>query len=136
MALTASLLDFILSLLGNRAAADDYLNDPEAALESAGLGGMTCQDLDAVRPVVLDVAMVNQEGSFDRDYNTGGNGVSYGDSSNSAGGSPQPRWPPSWRSPSAQPAGISKRCRPPASRCTPSRVAAAAGGWSAAPAPI
>ena len=87
MALTASLLDFILSLLGNRAAADEYLNDPEAALENAGLGGMTCEDLDAVRPVVLDVAMVNQEGSFDRDYNTGGNSVSYGDSSNSAGGS-------------------------------------------------
>ena len=69
MAITQSLLDFILNLLRDPEAAQAYHANPEAALASAGHSDLSCADVDAVRPVVLDYASV----SMDREYNTGGN---------------------------------------------------------------
>ena len=69
MAITQSLLDFILNLLRDPEAAEAYNANPQAALASAGHGDLSCADVDAVRPVVLDYASV----SMDREYNTGGN---------------------------------------------------------------
>ena len=76
MAVTQSLLDFILNLLRDPQAAAAYNANPDAALSSAGHANLSCADVDAVLPVVLDYAPV----SMDREYNTGGNSSTGGDS--------------------------------------------------------
>ncbi|MFH5824303.1 IniB N-terminal domain-containing protein [Georgenia sp. AZ-5] len=63
------LLEFIMNLLQDPKAAEDFRDDPHGTLEAAGLGGICGADVDAVMPVVLDRSPI----SFDRDYETGGN---------------------------------------------------------------
>ncbi|MET0932566.1 MAG: IniB N-terminal domain-containing protein, partial [Mycetocola sp.] len=72
MPITTVLLEFLLSLLRDPAAAAEFRADPEAALESAGLSNVTSEDVDACMPVVLDYAPV----IGDREYNAGGNQTS------------------------------------------------------------
>ncbi|MCU1635707.1 MAG: hypothetical protein JWQ68_946 [Cryobacterium sp.] len=76
--LTTLLLDFIMNLLGDPEAADKFRDDPEKALDEAGLGSVCSDDVDAILPVVLDYAPVQANSSFDREYNTGGNSASVG----------------------------------------------------------
>ena len=56
MAASQSLLDFILSLLGNADARGSFAADPDAALASAGLAGVCAEDVQDILPVVLDYA--------------------------------------------------------------------------------
>ena len=72
MAVTQSLLDFILNLLRDPQAAADFNADPEASLAGAGHSSLSCADMDVMRPVLLDYAPVSME----REYNTGGNSSS------------------------------------------------------------
>src|SRR5690554_7294868 len=72
-AITTMLLNFLLDLLSDPEAAEAFRDDPQAVLEEAGLGDIGSDDVDAVMPVVLDASTVNS--SFDREYNTGGDGT-------------------------------------------------------------
>ncbi|WP_248243204.1 IniB N-terminal domain-containing protein [Microbacterium kunmingense] len=49
-----ALIEFILSLLNDPAAAAEYDADPEGALASAGLSGCTAEDVRAVAPIIVD----------------------------------------------------------------------------------
>jgi hypothetical protein len=71
--LATSLIQFLMNLFNNPDAAKEFLEDPEQALEDAGLGRVCTADVDAVMPVVLDYAPISVDSSFDREYNTGGN---------------------------------------------------------------
>jgi hypothetical protein len=77
--LANDLVLFLMSLFGNHKAAQEFLDDPERSLEHAGLGGVCSADVDAALPVVLDYAPITvNASSFDRSYNTGGNGAATG----------------------------------------------------------
>nr|WP_201762457.1 IniB N-terminal domain-containing protein [Pseudarthrobacter psychrotolerans] len=77
--LANDLVLFLMSLFGNEEAAKEFLDDPERSLENAGLGGVCSADVDAALPVVLDYAPITiHASSFDRSYNTGGNGAATG----------------------------------------------------------
>lgn len=77
--LANDLVLFLMSLFGNQEAAKEFLDDPERSLEHAGLGGVCSADVDAALPVVLDYAPITvNASSFDRSYNTGGNGAATG----------------------------------------------------------
>src|SRR3712207_2966816 len=67
----STLLDFILSLLKDPEAAQAFIDDPQGALEDAGLEDITSVDLDDIMPVVLDQSAVDVDSS--RNYDTGGN---------------------------------------------------------------
>jgi hypothetical protein len=74
MTLANDLVQFLMHLFGDRQAAQDFLDDPEKALEEHGLGDVCSADVDAAMPVVLDYAPITVNTSrFDREYNTGGN---------------------------------------------------------------
>ncbi|MFT4125055.1 MAG: IniB N-terminal domain-containing protein [Gordonia sp. (in: high G+C Gram-positive bacteria)] len=51
-----SLLDFVLSLTGDPAAAAAYAEDPQAALAAAGLEGVAPADIDALLPLAAGPA--------------------------------------------------------------------------------
>ena len=87
MSITQLLLDFLLNLLKDPKAAEEFKADPQGALDAAGLGGITEEDCDAVIPVVLDFAPVSAIG--DRVYETGGNVLTGGDAHNNGGGGGQ-----------------------------------------------
>jgi hypothetical protein len=69
----SSLLDFILNLLKDPEAAQAFMDDPQAALEDAGLEDITSVDLDDIMPVVLDQSSVEVDSSSSKTYDTGGN---------------------------------------------------------------
>jgi hypothetical protein len=83
MSITQLLLDFLLNLLKDPKAAEEFKADPQGVLDAHGLGNITEEDCDAVIPVVLDFAPVSAIG--DRVYETGGN-VLHGGDSNYGGG--------------------------------------------------
>lgn len=77
--LANDLVQFLMSLFGNQEAAREFLDDPERALDHAGLGGVCSADVDAAMPVILDFAPITvNASSFDRAYNTGGNAAATG----------------------------------------------------------
>jgi hypothetical protein len=77
--LANDLVLFLMSLFGNEEAAQEFLDDPERALDEAGLGAVCSADVDAAMPVILDFAPITvNASSFDRSYNTGGNGAATG----------------------------------------------------------
>ncbi|MDQ0677193.1 hypothetical protein QFZ30_000575 [Arthrobacter pascens] len=85
--LANQLVQFLMSLFNNPATAQNFLNDPERALEDAGLGKVSAADVDAVMPVVLDYAPITvNASSFDREYNTGGNSAWTGYNGGGGGG--------------------------------------------------
>lgn len=53
-----ALIEFILSLLRDPAAAAEFENDPDGTLARNGLTGVCAADVQAVRPVVIDHPMV------------------------------------------------------------------------------
>ena len=84
MTIANTLLEFLMNLLRDPDAAEEFRHDPEKALNDAGLGDINAEDVDAIMPVVLDYAPVRIDSSFDRDFSTGGNA--------SWGGSSGPGW--------------------------------------------
>jgi hypothetical protein len=56
--IVTTLLDFILDLLRDPAKAQEFNDDPHAALASAGLTGVTADDVNAVLPMVADCSPV------------------------------------------------------------------------------
>ena len=92
--LANELVQFLMSLFGNQQAAQEFLDDPEQALANAGLGDVCSADVDAAMPVVLDYAPITlNHSSFDREYNTGGNGAAatgHNGGSGGAGATPPP----------------------------------------------
>jgi hypothetical protein len=71
--LANQLVQFLMSLFNNPAAAQEFLNDPERALEGAGLRHVGSMDVDAVMPVVLDYAPITvPASSSSRVDNAGG----------------------------------------------------------------
>lgn len=52
--LADALIAFILSLLKDPQAADDFLAEPESTLAGKGLSGVCMGDVTAVRPVIVD----------------------------------------------------------------------------------
>lgn len=61
-AMANALIEFILSLLRDPDAAEEFTEDPDAALASRGLDGMTYEDLCAVLPLVYDHPQIVQRG--------------------------------------------------------------------------
>src|SRR4051794_9373935 len=84
MSITQILLEFLMNLLRNPEAASHFLDDPQGALDEAGLSGISTDDVDAVMPVVMDYAPVASVG--DREYNTGGSSASGGGSGHPGSG--------------------------------------------------
>jgi hypothetical protein len=88
--LANQLVQFLMSLFNNPAAVQEFLNNPEHALEGAGLREVSSADVDAAMPVVLDYAPITvNASSFDRDYNTGRN-TSWTGGNGGAGHTPPP----------------------------------------------
>ncbi|WP_426938861.1 IniB N-terminal domain-containing protein [Pseudarthrobacter sp. S3] len=88
--LANQLVQFLMGLFNNPAAAEEFLNDPERSLEDAGLREVCSADVDAAMPVVLDYAPISvNASSFDREYNTGGN-TSWTGGNGGAGHTPPP----------------------------------------------
>ena len=50
------LLRFILQLLGDPAKAEEFNSDPSGILASAGLGDLSCAEVDAITPLVANAA--------------------------------------------------------------------------------
>jgi hypothetical protein len=67
-----TLLEFLRSLIYNDEARQDFAENPDQALDDAGLGHLSADDVhDALTLMQED----NQEADFSRDYDTGGNEV-------------------------------------------------------------
>ena len=54
-----ALIDFILSLLRDPAALDEFQKDPDGMLARHGLSGVSAADVQAVSPVVIDHPQVH-----------------------------------------------------------------------------
>jgi hypothetical protein len=93
--LASQLVQFLMSLFNNPAAAQEFLDDPEQALEDAGLGQVCAADVDAAMPVVLDYAPISvNASSFERGYNTGGNSAWTGHNGGGGGAGAAAHTPP------------------------------------------
>ncbi|WP_222595705.1 IniB N-terminal domain-containing protein, partial [Pseudonocardia asaccharolytica] len=67
-----SLIQMILDLLGgNPQAVAAFEEDPEGFLANCGFDSLTPQDVHDALVLIED----NQNGSFDREFNTGGNHI-------------------------------------------------------------
>ncbi|MBT2565402.1 IniB N-terminal domain-containing protein [Arthrobacter sp. ISL-85] len=72
--LANDLVQFLMQLFGSREAMQEFLDDPERALEAHGLANVCSADVDAAMPVVLDYAPITvNASSFAREHHTGGN---------------------------------------------------------------
>ncbi|MGI9003787.1 MAG: IniB N-terminal domain-containing protein [Pseudonocardia sp.] len=81
-----ALLAFILRLLNDDAALEDFNADPHAAVAAAGFSDLDCDDVDAVLPILFDSSV---DVSQDRGYDTGATvvtGASGGNSFHGGGG--------------------------------------------------
>jgi hypothetical protein len=67
-----TLLEFLRSLIWNDEAREDFAENPEKALDDAGLGHLSSDD---VHDALVLMQEDNQDASFDRNYDTGGNDV-------------------------------------------------------------
>jgi hypothetical protein len=71
MTTSTSLIDFLLNLLRDPEAREAFLEDGDAYLASCGIDHLSSADLHDAILLLQD----NQEASFDREYNTGGNSI-------------------------------------------------------------
>jgi hypothetical protein len=71
MTTSTSLIEFLLNLLRDPEAREAFLEDGDAYLEDCGIDHLSPADLHDALLLLQD----NQEASFDRDYNTGGNSI-------------------------------------------------------------
>ncbi|UTT68931.1 IniB N-terminal domain-containing protein [Arthrobacter sp. DNA4] len=84
--LANDLVQFLMQLFGNREAIQEFLDDPERALQEHGLANVCSADVDAAMPVVLDYAPITVNAtSFAREHTTGGNSVWAGQTGTPAG---------------------------------------------------
>ena len=67
-----TLLEFLRSLIWNDEAREDFAENPEKALDDAGLGHLSSDD---VHDALVLMQEDNQDASFDRNYDTGGNDI-------------------------------------------------------------
>jgi hypothetical protein len=67
-----TVLEFLRSLIFNDEAREDFAENPEKALDDAGLGHLSADD---VHDALLLMQEDNQEADFSRDYETGGNEI-------------------------------------------------------------
>lgn len=67
MATGISLLDFIMELLGNQTARDQFESNPQQALDDHGFNHLCAADVHDALPLVIDATQ-----SFDRTYDAGG----------------------------------------------------------------
>jgi hypothetical protein len=71
MTTSTSLIEFLLNLLRDPEAREAFLEDGEGYLAECGIDHLSAADLHDALLLLQD----NQEASFDRDYNTGGNSI-------------------------------------------------------------
>ena len=71
MTTSTSLIEFLLNLLRDPEAREAFLEDGDGYLASCGIDHLPAADLHDALVLLQD----NQEASFDREYNTGGNSV-------------------------------------------------------------
>jgi hypothetical protein len=67
-----TLLDFLRSLIFDDEARQEFADDPEGALDDAGLGHLSAEDVRDALQIIQDDG---QDADFSRDYNNGGNDV-------------------------------------------------------------
>jgi hypothetical protein len=67
-----SLLEFLRSLIFDDEARQEFADDPEGALDDAGLGHLSAEDVRDALQIIQDDG---QDADFSRDYNTGGNDI-------------------------------------------------------------
>lgn len=80
-----SLLDFLKSLLGDEEAREEFARDPQGMLERNGFGDLCAEDVQEVRPLLMDDQSVGvRESSGTASGSNGGNG---GGGSNGGDGS-------------------------------------------------
>jgi hypothetical protein len=83
--LANDLVQFLMHLFGNRAAIQEFLDDPERALAEHGLGNVCSADVDAAMPVVLDYAPITVNASSFERAHSGGNSAWAGQLSTTPG---------------------------------------------------
>jgi hypothetical protein len=71
MADSTSLIEFLLNLLRDPSAQEAFQDDPQGYLADCGIDHLSAADLHDALVLLQD----NQEASYDRDYNTGGNSI-------------------------------------------------------------
>jgi hypothetical protein len=67
-----SLLEFLRSLIFDDEARQEFADDPERALDDAGLGHLSAEDVRDALEIMHDDS---QDADFSREYNTGGNEI-------------------------------------------------------------
>ncbi|GAA0895126.1 IniB N-terminal domain-containing protein [Pseudonocardia zijingensis] len=67
-----TLLEFLRSLIFDEEARQDFADNPEQALDEAGLGHLSADDVRDALEIMQDDS---QDADFSREYNTGGNEV-------------------------------------------------------------
>jgi hypothetical protein len=67
-----TLLEFLRNLIWNDDAREEFADDPEKALDEAGLGHLSADD---VHDALLLMQEDNQDADFSRNYDTGGNDI-------------------------------------------------------------
>ncbi|TQM35882.1 IniB N-terminal domain-containing protein [Pseudonocardia cypriaca] len=67
-----TLLEFLRSLIFDDEARQEFADDPEGALDDAGLGHLSAEDVRDALDIIQDDG---QDADFSRDYNTGGNEI-------------------------------------------------------------
>ncbi|HEY8590901.1 MAG TPA: IniB N-terminal domain-containing protein [Naasia sp.] len=82
MAVTTPLLQFLLSLLGDPEATQEFLADPETTLADHDVHDLCGDDIDAILPLLLDYAPI---AASSNEHHTGGNTVTGGDGGNVGG---------------------------------------------------
>jgi hypothetical protein len=67
-----SLLEFLRSLIFDDEARQEFADDPEGALDDAGLGHLSAEDVRDALQIIQDDG---QDADFSREYNSGGNDI-------------------------------------------------------------
>jgi hypothetical protein len=67
-----TLLEFLRSLIFDDEARQEFADDPEGALDAAGLGHLSAEDVRDALEIMQDDS---QDADFSREYNTGGNEI-------------------------------------------------------------
>lgn len=79
----SSLIDFLLGLLRDEEAQEEFARDPQGVLARHDLGGVTAQDIHDVTPMLADCDGVSYRGSAGSDH---GGGYSSRDHGHGGGG--------------------------------------------------
>ncbi len=75
----SSLIDFLLSLLRDPEAADEFARDPQGVLARHGLENVTADDVRDVQPLLADCAGVTHRPEAGRHHHRHDDGGGHGD---------------------------------------------------------